>query len=85
MLDKKLQMLRLYASNSEQPIMVRIGVGALHSAILLVLGLADCARLGQGIAGDVFVSQEVVNIPDCYQDSELTVSTLHVHWRMLGL
>ncbi|CAJ1431746.1 unnamed protein product [Effrenium voratum] len=52
-LDKKLQMLRLYASNSEQPIMV---------------------RLGQGIAGDVFVSQEVVNIPDCYQDNRFDQS-----------
>eukprot|EP00930_Biecheleria_cincta_P023019 TRINITY_DN16684_c0_g1_i1.p1 TRINITY_DN16684_c0_g1~~TRINITY_DN16684_c0_g1_i1.p1 ORF type:complete len:469 (+),score=83.47 TRINITY_DN16684_c0_g1_i1:107-1513(+) len=45
-LDRKMDMLRLYASNLDTPIMVRVG---------------------QGIAGSVFLSGELVNIPDCYQ------------------
>ncbi|CAE8594124.1 unnamed protein product, partial [Polarella glacialis] len=46
-LDKKMDLLRLYASNLQTPIMV---------------------SPGQGIAGSVFNSRELVNIPDCYQD-----------------
>jgi len=46
-LDRKMEMLRLYASNLDAPIMVKVG---------------------QGIAGSVFNSRELVNIPDCYQD-----------------
>eukprot|EP00931_Biecheleriopsis_adriatica_P074244 TRINITY_DN48348_c0_g1_i1.p1 TRINITY_DN48348_c0_g1~~TRINITY_DN48348_c0_g1_i1.p1 ORF type:complete len:470 (-),score=101.96 TRINITY_DN48348_c0_g1_i1:92-1501(-) len=52
-LDRKMEMLRLYASNLETPIMVRVG---------------------QGIAGSVFNSRELVNIPDCYQDSRFDKS-----------
>jgi len=52
-LDRKMQMLRLYESNSEAPVMV---------------------KLGQGIAGTVFLTQEPVNIPNCYQDSRFDQS-----------
>mmetsp|Transcript_20309 Transcript_20309/g.36260 ORF Transcript_20309/g.36260 Transcript_20309/m.36260 type:complete len:468 (-) Transcript_20309:159-1562(-) len=52
-LDRKMEMLRLYASNLETPIMVKVG---------------------QGIAGSVFNSRELVNIPDCYQDERFDKS-----------
>eukprot|EP00440_Ansanella_granifera_P046287 gb/GFBE01050126.1/.p1 GENE.gb/GFBE01050126.1/~~gb/GFBE01050126.1/.p1 ORF type:complete len:461 (+),score=127.30 gb/GFBE01050126.1/:1-1383(+) len=52
-LDRKMEMLRLYASNLETPIMVRVG---------------------QGIAGSVFNSGQLVNIPDCYQDTRFDKS-----------
>mmetsp|Transcript_43251 Transcript_43251/g.100920 ORF Transcript_43251/g.100920 Transcript_43251/m.100920 type:complete len:447 (+) Transcript_43251:44-1384(+) len=52
-LDRKMQMLRLYESNTDAPVMV---------------------KPGQGIAGTVFLTQEVVNIPNCYQDSRFDQS-----------
>lgn len=52
-LDRKLDMLRLYASNLPIPILV---------------------SPGQGIAGSVFNSLEVVNIPDCYKDARFDKS-----------
>ena len=73
-------MLRLYESNSEAPVMVK-SLGpelALVPSQRFTPGQCDCleicvlaletARLGQGIAGTVFLTQEPVNIPNCYQD-----------------
>jgi len=47
-LDRKMQMLRLYTHHAEFPIML---------------------RLDHGIAGSVFLKQELVNIANCQQDS----------------
>lgn len=52
-LDKKSAMLRLFASNLENPVMV---------------------SPGQGIAGSVFSSGEMLNISDCYADQRFDSS-----------
>ena len=77
-LDKKMQMLRLYDSGSETPIMVKparrklsLGLWQVleHSFDSALQAKSACARVGQGIAGTVFLTQETVNIPNCYQDA----------------
>ena len=77
-LDRKMQMLRLYTHQTEFPIMMRPmlreiqDISGFHSpeegAVLIICVYAR-ARLDHGIAGSVFQKQELVNISNCQQAS----------------
>ena len=59
-LDRKMQMLRMYSSKTRKPLMLRLDMSfAVQEKAL---------RPDQGIAGSVFQMQELVNIPNCQQD-----------------